>query len=175
MQIGLKISPRQIQTLKPTMQQLQYYRLLQQTNLELELDIREEVAQNPALEIEETRRCSVCGEILLDGQPCMTCIARKVEDSDRESIRSEKRRYLLVFPSLRQRERCPASLRLGVYVSPVGNQQFCQIRGSHPHGHGQRRPSLLAFTVRIRAGNQQTLDHQGMTLAHCRAQGCPAF
>ena len=66
MQIGLKLSPRQIQTLKPTLQQLQYYRLLQQTNLQLEEDIREELSQNPALEVEETRRCPKCGEIILD-------------------------------------------------------------------------------------------------------------
>lgn len=90
MQIGLRITPKQILTLKPTLQQLQYYRLLQQTNLELELDIREEVAQNPALEIEEMRRCPRCGEILLDGQPCTTCLAGKAEDSDREEIQSEK-------------------------------------------------------------------------------------
>jgi RNA polymerase sigma-54 factor len=90
MQIGLKISPRQVQTLKPTLQQLQYYRLLQQTNLQLEEDIREEVSQNPALEIEETRRCPKCGEIILDGHPCTTCISRKAEDSDREQIQSEK-------------------------------------------------------------------------------------
>lgn len=90
MQIGLKISPRQVQTLKPTLQQLQYYRLLQQTNLQLEEDIRGEVSQNPALEIEEVRRCPRCGEILLDGHPCTTCISRKAEDSDREKIQSEK-------------------------------------------------------------------------------------
>jgi len=90
MQLGLKIAPRLIQTLKPTLQQLQYYRLLQQTNLELEIDIREEVSQNPALEMEETRRCPNCGEILLDGQPCVTCISRKVEDADREAIQTEK-------------------------------------------------------------------------------------
>ncbi len=90
MKIGLKIAPRQIQTLKPTLQQLQYYRLLQQTNLELELDIREEVSQNPALEVEEIRRCPQCGEILLDGQPCVTCMSRKAEDADREKIQTEK-------------------------------------------------------------------------------------
>jgi len=90
MQLGLKIAHKQIQTLKPTMQQLQYYRLLQQTNLELELDIREEIAQNPALEVEETTKCPNCGEILLDGQPCMTCITRRVEDDDRAPIQSEK-------------------------------------------------------------------------------------
>ena len=90
MQIGLKISPRLTLQQKPTLQQLQYYRLLQQTNLQLEEDIREEVAQNPALEIEEVRRCPRCGEILLDGHPCTTCISGKAEDSDREGIRSEK-------------------------------------------------------------------------------------
>ena len=90
MQLGMKIVPKLIQTLKPTLQQLQYYRLLQQTNLELELDMLEEVAQNPALEIEEVRKCLTCGEILLDGQPCATCMSRKVEDEDREKILTEK-------------------------------------------------------------------------------------
>lgn len=86
----MKLVPRLVQTLKPTLQQLQYYRLLQQTNLELEIDIREEVSQNPALEVEEIRRCPKCGEIILDGQPCVTCISRKVEDQDREKILSAK-------------------------------------------------------------------------------------
>jgi RNA polymerase sigma-54 factor len=90
MQLGLRIAPRQIQTLKPTQQQLQYYRLLQQTNIELEEDIREEVSQNPALEIEEVRRCPRCGEVLLEGHPCTTCLAGKADDADRESIQSEK-------------------------------------------------------------------------------------
>jgi len=90
MHLGLKIAPKQVQTLKPTLQQLQYYRLLQQTNLELEIDIREEVSQNPALEVEEVRRCPKCGEILLDGQPCVTCMSRKAEDSDRDGISNEK-------------------------------------------------------------------------------------
>jgi len=90
MQLGLRVAPKQIQTLKPTQQQLQYYRLLQQTNIELEEDIREEVSQNPALEIEEVRRCPRCGEVLLDGHPCTTCIAGKADDADRESIQSEK-------------------------------------------------------------------------------------
>jgi len=90
MHIGLKIAQKQIQTLKPTLQQLQYYRLLQQTNLELEQDIREEVSQNPALEVEEVRRCPRCGEMILDGHPCTTCLAGKADDSDREEIRSER-------------------------------------------------------------------------------------
>jgi RNA polymerase sigma-54 factor len=90
MQLGMKIVPKQIQTLKPTLQQLQYYRLLQQTNLELELDMLEEVSQNPALEIEEVRKCPTCGEIILDGQPCSTCMSRKIEDQDREKILTEK-------------------------------------------------------------------------------------
>jgi RNA polymerase sigma-54 factor len=90
MELGLRITPKQIQTLKPTQQQLQYYRLLQQTNLEIEDDIRDELAQNPALEIEEIRRCPRCGEIVLEGHPCTTCIAGKADDSDREEIRSEK-------------------------------------------------------------------------------------
>jgi RNA polymerase sigma-54 factor len=90
MQLGMKIVQKQIQTLKPTLQQLQYYRLLQQTNLELELDMLEEVSQNPALEIEEVRKCPTCGEIILDGQPCSTCMSRKIEDQDREKILTEK-------------------------------------------------------------------------------------
>jgi len=90
MQLGLKIAPRLTQTLKPTLQQLQYYRLLQQTNLELELDMRNEVAQNPALEIEEVRRCPQCGEILLDGHPCTTCLSSKADDTDRETLGTEK-------------------------------------------------------------------------------------
>ena len=90
MQLGMKIVHRQIQTLKPTLQQLQYYRLLQQTNLELELDMLEEVAQNPALEIEEVSRCPKCGEILLDGQPCITCLSSRAEDQDREKILNDK-------------------------------------------------------------------------------------
>src|SRR3989304_5164963 len=90
MQLGLKTVQKQIQTLKPTLQQLQYYRLLQQTNLELELDMLEEVSQNPALEVEEARKCPTCGEIILDGQPCSTCMSRKIEDQDREKILTEK-------------------------------------------------------------------------------------
>ncbi|MFH1675626.1 MAG: hypothetical protein ABIC40_01290, partial [bacterium] len=90
MQLGLRIEQKQTLKLKPTLQQLQYYRLLQQTNLELEEDIREELSQNPALEVEEIRRCPRCGEILFEGQPCVTCISGKVEDDDREGISSEK-------------------------------------------------------------------------------------
>lgn len=91
MRLELKIAQKQIQKLKPTLQQLQYYRLLQLTNLELEEDIREELSQNPALEVEEVRRCPKCGEILLEGQPCVTCLSGKVEDSDRrEELGSEK-------------------------------------------------------------------------------------
>jgi RNA polymerase sigma-54 factor len=90
MQLGLRTVQKQIQTLKPTLQQLQYYRLLQQTNLELEEDIREEISQNPALEVEEVRRCPRCGEILLEGSPCITCMAGKADDSDRQETVSNE-------------------------------------------------------------------------------------
>ena len=91
MRLELKIAQKQVQKLKPTLQQLQYYRLLQLTNLELEEDIREELSQNPALEVEEVARCPKCGEIILDGQPCVTCLSGKAEDSDRrEEFGSEK-------------------------------------------------------------------------------------
>ena len=89
MQLSLKTVQKQIQTQKPTLQQLQYYRLLQQTNLELEQDIIEEVNQNPALEIEEITRCPKCGEIIMAGHPCVTCIARVADDTEREEIRTE--------------------------------------------------------------------------------------
>ncbi|HEX9746534.1 MAG TPA: hypothetical protein VGB30_14030 [bacterium] len=89
MQLGLRAVQKQIQTQKPTLQQLQYYRLLQQTNLELEQDILDEVNQNPALEVEEVTKCPRCGEIIMPGNPCTTCLSSKADDADREPIRSE--------------------------------------------------------------------------------------
>lgn len=86
----MRIAPKPSLTVRPTQQQLQFYRLLQLTNIQLENDIREETSQNPALEIEEVRRCPRCGEILMEGSPCITCLPSKADDSERERISDEQ-------------------------------------------------------------------------------------
>ncbi|MGD2164936.1 MAG: hypothetical protein PVH50_05335, partial [Anaerolineae bacterium] len=46
--------------------------LLQFTSLELEQAITQELAENPALELDETVRCPVCGDRQSNGE-CPTC------------------------------------------------------------------------------------------------------
>ena len=77
----------QEQRLSP--EQVQYYELLQKPILELQVAIEEELRTNPALEIEEIRRCTICGEILEPGEGCSTCRPGAADKEDRNEIISE--------------------------------------------------------------------------------------
>jgi len=74
----------QEQRLSP--EQVQYYELLQKPILELQAAIEEELRTNPALEIEEIRRCPICGEILEPGEGCNTCRPGVADKEDRKEI-----------------------------------------------------------------------------------------
>ncbi|MCI0482367.1 MAG: hypothetical protein L0213_12375, partial [Candidatus Dadabacteria bacterium] len=77
----------QEQRLSP--EQVQYYELLQKSTLELQTAIEEEMRTNPALEIEEDRRCPTCGEILELGEGCSTCHPARADKEDRTEVLNE--------------------------------------------------------------------------------------
>ena len=80
---------RLIQEQRLSPEQVQYYELLQKPLLELEAAIEEELRTNPALEIEEVRRCPVCGEIMEAGEACTTCRPGQADKADRKETISE--------------------------------------------------------------------------------------
>ena len=80
---------RLVQEQRLSPEQVQYYELLQKSVLELQTAIEEEMRTNPALEIEEDRRCSTCGEILELGEGCSTCHPSKADKVDRPEVINE--------------------------------------------------------------------------------------
>ncbi len=71
------------QTLTSTSAHLaQTMTLLSLTAAELQQWIESELANNPALDLEEERRCPMCKRLLPPTGPCPACSQPKSEDSD---------------------------------------------------------------------------------------------
>jgi DNA-directed RNA polymerase specialized sigma54-like protein len=87
---------------QPTAHLAQTMTLLNMNTEELLQMIDSELANNPALEIETTRRCPSCGRELSGNEVCPVCSVRKsAEDSDTIVFLSPLREFTTEFTSPR--------------------------------------------------------------------------